>query len=97
VSDRSTTYLRDRASGQLVAATLIDGVSLAEVEAAESVWRPAILDGLAARAQTHAGAATGIEHSHWDWRKKRQAIEGLIYYRMVSLRQGCVTPGSLRW
>jgi hypothetical protein len=85
VSDRSTTYLRDRASGQLVAATLIDGVSLAEVEAAESVWRPAILDGLAARAKTHAGAATGIEHSHWDWRKKRQAIEGLIYYRMFGI------------
>ncbi len=85
MSDRSAAYLRNRASGQLVAATLIDGVSLAEVEAAESAWRPAILDGLASRAKRHPGIEAGMEHSHWDWRKKRQAIEGLIYYRMFGV------------
>ena len=49
MSDQSTAYLKDRRTGKLVAATLIDGVSRDEVERAESSWRPILLESLETR------------------------------------------------
>ena len=40
MSDRSVTLLKDRRTGELVEAALIDGVSREDVESTESAWRP---------------------------------------------------------
>jgi hypothetical protein len=74
VSDRSSVYLRKRANGQLIEAVLIDGVTLAEVQAVESDWRPFI-----------ESSKAKPEHSHWDWRKKHEAVAGLIAYKMFGV------------
>jgi hypothetical protein len=85
VSDRSPAFLKDRRTGQLVNATVIDGISREEVERAELSWRPVLLQRLE-RLRT-SGTAEGLrpEHSHWDWRNKHAAVEGLIAYRMFGI------------
>jgi hypothetical protein len=85
VTDQSTTYLKDRRTGKLVAATLIDGVSRDEVERAESSWQPILLESLETRGRSGIAKGSQLEHSHWDWRKKHAAIEGLIAYRMFGI------------
>ena len=84
MSDQSTAYLKDRCTGKLVAATLIDGVSRDEVERAESSWRPILLESLETR-ESGMVKSYRPEHGHWDWRKKHAAIEGLIAYRMFGI------------
>ena len=84
MSDQSTAYLKDRRTGKLVAATLIDGVSRDEVERAESSWRPILLESLETR-ESGMVKSYRPEHGHWDWRKKHAAIEGLIAYRMFGI------------
>jgi hypothetical protein len=74
VSDRSSVYLKNRVNGQLIEAFLIDGVTLAEVQRVESSWRPIVEKSQAP-----------VEHSHWDWRKKHEAVAGLIAYRMFGV------------
>lgn len=85
MSDRSKVYLKDRRTGELVEAVLIDGVIRAEVEAAEAAWRPIVERKVAQLRETGAPRNSWPEHSHWDWRKKHAAIEGLIAYRMFGL------------
>ncbi|MDQ2948065.1 MAG: GNAT family N-acetyltransferase [Acidobacteriota bacterium] len=85
MSDRSTTYLKDRRTGQMVEAMLIDGVSREDVERAESSWRPALDQNLAELKRSGVRKGPWPEHGHWDWRKKREAIEGLIAYRMFGV------------
>lgn len=85
MSDRSSTYLKDRTIGKLIEAVLIDGVSREEVEAAEAAWKPFLAKALLNRTQSEEPGAAWPEHSHWDWRRKHQATEGLIAYRMFGV------------
>lgn len=85
MSERSTDYLKDRLSGELIEASLIDGVSRAEVEVAEAAWRPLVERKIEVLKKSGASLAEWPEHSHWDWRKKHQAVDGLIAYRMFGL------------
>ena len=85
MSDRSKVLLKDRRSGELVEAVLIDGVTRAEVEAAEGAWRPIVDEKVAQLRRSGASREAWPEHSHWDWRRKHEAIEGLIAYRMFGL------------
>jgi hypothetical protein len=86
VSDQSTTYLKDRRTGQLVEATLIDGVSRDEVEQAECSWRSVLMESLTELQRSGLPESQWPEHRHWDWLKKREAIEGLIAYRMFGIK-----------
>ncbi len=61
MSSRSTTYIRDRRSGELMEATLIDGVSKEEIEATEQTWRPMFKT---------APPNSSRQHAHWDWKKR---------------------------
>lgn len=85
MSERTAVYLKDRRTGRLVEATLIDGVSRTEVGQAESVWRP-FLDEQMKRLQA-AGVPKNRwpEHRHWDWRQKQEATELYLAYRMFGI------------
>ncbi len=85
MSDRSRTYLKDLRTGQLAEASLIDGVSRDEIERSESLWRPILLESLEIRQRSGIAKGSWPEHSHWDWRKKHAATEGLIAYRMFGV------------
>jgi hypothetical protein len=95
VSDRSKVFLKDRRTGEFVESVLIDGVIRAEVEAAEAAWRPIVEEKVAQLRQGGAPESAWPEHSHWDWRKKHEAIEGLIAYRMFGLKCGSEMQGLM--
>jgi hypothetical protein len=65
MSERSVVYLKDRQSGQLVEATLLDGLDRAEVEGAEGQWIPFLqeqlqkLKGVAYQKKSGQSIATG--------------------------------------
>mgnify|MGYP006955964068 FL=1 len=77
--------LRHRASGQYVPATLIDGVSKAEVEGAEKVWRPFIQEAVTLMEAENRPRELRPQHAHWDWRKKHQLTEGLLAYQTLGV------------
>ena len=85
MSDRSVTLLKDRRTGELVEAALIDGVSREDVESTESAWRPFLMKSLEERRRAGNSELTPPEHSHWDWRRKHEAVRGLIAYRMFGV------------
>lgn len=85
MSDQSVAYLKDHIKGQLVEAVLIDGVSSDDVERAEAAWQPFLVQELDKHRRTGNPEIRQLEHSHWDWRKKHRATEGLIAYRMFGV------------
>lgn len=85
MSERSVVYLKDRQSGQLVEATLLDGLDRAEVEGAEGQWIPFLQEQLQKLKARGISKEKWPEHSHWDWRQKYEATEGLLAYRMFGI------------
>ncbi|MGD0228175.1 MAG: GNAT family N-acetyltransferase [Terriglobia bacterium] len=89
MSEKSVVYLKDRQSGQLVEATLYDGMGRTEVEAAEAVWMPFLQEQLKLMKDRGVPKEQWPQHRHWDWRKKFNEIEGLLAYRMFGVE--CVS------
>ena len=85
MSSRTSVLLRHRASAQYVLATLIDGVSKAEVEQAEKVWRPFIEEAVKLMEAENRPRELRPQHAHWDWRKKHQAAEKLLAYQTLGI------------
>ncbi len=85
MSERSMVHLMDRRTGQLVEATLIDGVTMAEVEAAEADWQPYLQQQLI-RMQTEGVPKEQLpQHRHWKWRVKQEIAEQLLAYHMFGI------------
>lgn len=85
MSSRTSVLLRHKASGKYVPATLIDGVNKAEVEGAEKVWRPFILEAVKQMEAENRPRELRPQHAHWDWRKKHQAVEKLLAYQTLGI------------
>jgi hypothetical protein len=70
VSERSAIVLIDGATREPVEATLIDGVTVTEMKAADRAWLPYL------RRAVRDAKARGVtldqlpEHKHWEWRRK---------------------------
>ena len=81
--------LRRGATGELVTAALVEGVTEAEVAAAEAAWRPFLRDALARRQRQEAGGggepAVLPEHAHWDWARKARRAAGLLAYQLLGV------------
>ncbi len=85
MSERTTVYLKDRTTGQLVEATFIDGVTRTEVEQAESVWRPFLDEQVKRMQATVIPRSRWPQHRHWDWRQKYESSESYLAYRMFGI------------
>jgi hypothetical protein len=73
MSERSKVLLWDRTSRRSIDAILIDGVSKAEVEAAQSEWANLLRSGKQ-------------EHAHWNWTQKHELAEQApLAYRMFGV------------
>ena len=76
----SKVYLRECPSGVLVAASLFDEVAPAHLAMWNDQWLPVM--------QAHcAGRTLGKrpEDSHWDWKRKSQAVAGMLGYHSFAL------------
>lgn len=85
MSERTAVQLKDRRSGRFVSATLIDGVTEAEVSSAESKWRPLFEKEVLRMQQAGVPKEKWPQHRHWDWRQKFDAIEGYAAYQMFGI------------
>ena len=85
MSERTVIQLKDRRTGKFVEAILIDGVSAAEVESAESKWTPVLEKELLRMQQAGIPKEKLPQHRHWDWRKKFEATEGFAAYPMFGI------------
>jgi hypothetical protein len=83
MSERTQVHLKDRRIGKLVEAILIDGVTEAEVEAAESKWKPFLEKEIRRMELAGVPKERLPQHRHWDWRQKYEAIERLRCLRNV--------------
>ena len=85
MSSRAQVFLRHRASGQYVPATLIDGVSKEEVDGAEKIWRPIIIAAVTQMETEKRPREHRPQHAHWDWRKKHEAVADILAYQMLGV------------
>jgi hypothetical protein len=95
MSERSVVYLKERHSGKLVEATLLEGLDRAEVEAAERQWIPFLQEALRQLKTQGVPKEKWPEHSHWDWRQKYEATEGLLAYKMFGIECGSQMQGMM--
>ncbi len=86
MSERTPVYLKDRRTGQLVEATLIDGVTRGEVEQTESVWRPFLDEQVKRMQEAGVPRSRWPQHRHWDWRQKQETTELYLAYRMFGIQ-----------
>lgn len=102
MSERSIVHIKDRRTGMLEEATLIDGVTRQDVELAEGQWNPYLAKELARLQSEGVPRDQWPQHAHWNWRDKQEAVEGVLAYRMFGIEcdseiQGlmlCVTAGK---
>lgn len=76
----SEVYLRDGKSGMLIEASLFDEVTPDHLALWDRDWVPAMQ---AFRAGLPPGQKP--EDSHWDWRRKSQAVRGMLGYHSFAL------------
>lgn len=102
MSERTTVSIKDRRTGELVEATLIDGVTTTEVAASETLWQPYLEQQLARLEAEGVPKDKRPQHVHWNWKEKKQTVEGYLAYRMFGVEcedemQGlmlCATAGK---
>jgi hypothetical protein len=80
MSERSAVHLKDLHADQLVEAVLLEGLDRTEVERAEEEWNSFLLDKLRLIRKEE-----WPEHAHWSWRRKYEATEGLLAYKMFGI------------
>jgi hypothetical protein len=85
MSERTTVYLKDRKTGQLVEATLIDGITREDVEKVEGTWRPFLEQQLRRMQAEGVPKNRWPQHRHWDWRQKQESTELYLAYRMFGV------------
>lgn len=85
MSERTRVHLKDRQTGKLVDAILIDGVTETEVLSAESKWKPFLEKELRRMQESGVPKEKLPQHRHWDWRQKFDAVEGYAAYQMFGI------------
>lgn len=95
MSERTAVFILDRVSREYVSAELVDGVSAAEVDAAESVWRP-VLDREIARMTKEGVPEHRLpQHANWSWREKHALSDGLLIYQMFGVEHAGQMQGLM--
>jgi len=80
--------IKDKATGGLVLALLVEDVEPSEVAKAEASWRPvreAAVRSLRSQGLTDAQIAGHLQHAHWDWIAKTPLIS-LLAFKCVGIK-----------
>jgi hypothetical protein len=82
--------ITEASSGQKVAATLIVGLTIDEIDEAVALWSPYLQQQIKARGQRP-------QHAHWDWSKKARAIKGLSFYALLGVSAQGEMQAMMLW
>jgi hypothetical protein len=85
MSERTSVYLKDRRTGELVEAFLIDGLTKEEVERTEALWSPFLSNQLRRMKGEGVPEHEMPQHAHWDWRAKKAGTENYLSFRMFGV------------
>lgn len=85
MNDRTGIYLKDLATGEPVAAVLIDGITIRQVVVTEVRWRPYIENKEKQLAQDRVPHENWPQHLHWDWTRKYKKTRKLLAYRWLGI------------
>ena len=86
----SPAFLLDVRSGEPVEAELWDSITDRQIRDWEEQWVPARNDGLRCLERQH-----WPQDSHWDWRKKASAMQGLLAFPGFSIMCNGATQGLM--
>ncbi len=100
MSEVSNVFLWDRASKQLIEASLFDELDPAKVMAAVASWQPLIDERVATLKQQSVPRKDWPQHAHWDWDRKVKAVSGLLAYQFLGIEcngemQGLMLTGTV--
>jgi hypothetical protein len=74
VSERTAIAILDGETRQPVEAILIDGVTIAEMEAVDRVWQPYLRNAVRDALARGVSRDEFPEHKHWEWRRKARLM-----------------------
>ena len=78
----SNVFLRDGATGALVAADLYDSILPKHLDQHEQHWKPMI-------------AAQNVQHGHWDWRDKMATYAQQLSYQSFAIECAGMAQGLM--
>lgn len=88
-------YLLDVNSDAAVEASLIEGISDANVSDWEDIWMPALARALQQLKETGVDRRFWPQNRHWDWRRKAEAFKGLLAAPSFSIVCQGMTQGLM--
>ena len=92
--------IKNKASGELEMATLVENVDQAELVKAEASWKPvreAAVSLLRGQGLTDLQIAGRLQHAHWDWVAKVPAawLPGFEWFKLVGIKHDDLWQGLL--
>jgi hypothetical protein len=91
----SPIFLLNVQTGQPDAAELWDAITDHQIADWEAEWVPALLDSLQRLHRAGVHRAHWPQSRHWDWRRKTQAIQGMLAYPGFSVMCQGMTQGLM--
>jgi len=95
MTDVSTIYLVDVASGQGVGAELRDAIEEAQLADWQTQWQPALIKVLQELRGQGVPIAQWPQSWHWDWREKTSKVQGFLAFPGFSVVCHGVTQGLM--
>jgi hypothetical protein len=91
----SLVFLLNVRTGQPEAAELWDAITDQQIADWEAEWGPALLDALQRLHRAGVHRAHWPQSRHWDWRRKTEAIQGMLAYPGFSVMCQNMTQGLM--
>lgn len=78
-------FLKEKHSGRIVDAELIDRIDESHLDAVENDWIPQVMARIRQMIDEGAAPAEWPQSWHWNWRDKVSRIKGLLAYQTFAL------------
>lgn len=91
----SSVFLFDVASNAVVPAELLDAITERQLADWEAEWVPELFKALQKLHRAGVVRAAWPQSRHWNWRRKTEALQGMVSHPGFSLVCGGVTQGMM--
>jgi hypothetical protein len=91
----SVVPLRDKNTGEIVEAVLIDGISETQLRDVETNWLPVMRQGIERLKAAGKPRREWPQSHHWNWRNKVEHVHGILAYRGFAIEYQKQTQGLM--